>query len=169
MVLCPEVVIPCTAPQPVEKPQAIVPATNNEELEHPFTNARDASYVVPHNHNYAGVFKPPVGKKPEPAYHTFPPVYNDKIAMTYMTMPCQLRSQLRKGSCCHCLRKFAHKCAKPFQANAIQQTTRSRRSTPLPKMMHFLSPLMTCQSTSRDAHAIHSTTSSTTAWCTHRP
>ena len=53
MVLRPEVVIPCTAPLPppapqtVEKPQAVVPAVNNEEPEHPFTNARDASYAVP--------------------------------------------------------------------------------------------------------------------------
>ena len=85
-VLRPEVVIlhaappPPPAPQPVEKPQAVVPTANSEELEHPFSNARDASYAVPQNHNYARVFKPLVGKKPEPAYRTFPPVYNDKIA-----------------------------------------------------------------------------------------
>ena len=53
MVLHPEVVIPRTtpppppAPQPVEKPQAIVPTVSSEEPEHPFTNARDASYEVP--------------------------------------------------------------------------------------------------------------------------
>ena len=52
-VLHPEVVIPRTAPppppapQPVEKPQAIVPTVSSEEPEHPFTNARDASYAVP--------------------------------------------------------------------------------------------------------------------------
>ena len=80
MVLHPEVIITHTALQAVEKPQAVFPTTNNEELEHPFTNAQDTSYVVPQNHNYAGVFKPPVSKKPEPAYRTFPPVYNDKIA-----------------------------------------------------------------------------------------
>ena len=85
-VLCPEVIITCAVPPPppalqsVEKPQEVVPATSSEELEHPFPNAHNASYVVPQNRNYAGVFKPPVSKKPEPAYHTFPPVYNDKIA-----------------------------------------------------------------------------------------
>ena len=63
----------------MEKPQAVVPTPNSKEPEHPFTNACDASYVVLQNHNYAGVFKPPVGKNPEPAYCTFPPVYNDKI------------------------------------------------------------------------------------------
>ena len=81
MVLHPEVIITHTALQAVEKPQAVFPTTNNEELEHPFTNAQDTSYVVPQNHNYAGVFKPPVSKKPEPAYRTFPPVYNNKIVM----------------------------------------------------------------------------------------
>ena len=87
MVLHPEVIITCTAPlpppapQPVEKPQAIVPATNSEEPEHPFTNAQDTSYMVLQNHNYVGVFKPPVNRKPEPAYCTFPPVYNSKIVM----------------------------------------------------------------------------------------
>jgi len=85
-VLRPEVVIPRTAPPPlpapqsIEKPQTVVPAVNNEEPEHPFAKARDASYAVPQNRNYAGAFKPPVGKKPEPAYRTFPPVYDDKIA-----------------------------------------------------------------------------------------
>ena len=44
-VLRPEVVIPRTvplpppAPQPIEKPQAVVPAANSEESEHPFSNA----------------------------------------------------------------------------------------------------------------------------------
>ena len=80
-----EVVITCVAPPPppvlqsVEKPQAVVPTANSEELEHPFTNAHDASYMVLQNCNYVGVFKPPARKMPEPAYHTFPPVYNDKI------------------------------------------------------------------------------------------
>ena len=43
-VLRPEVIIPRTAPlppapQPIEKPQAVVPAANSEESEHPFSNA----------------------------------------------------------------------------------------------------------------------------------
>ena len=52
-VLCPEVIIirtaapPPPAPQQVEKPQAVIPTTNSEEPEHPFTNARDANYAVP--------------------------------------------------------------------------------------------------------------------------
>lgn len=42
-------------------------------------NAHDTSYAVPENRNYVGVFKPPARKKAEPAYHTFPPVYDSKI------------------------------------------------------------------------------------------
>ena len=72
MVLCPEVVITHAEPPPplvlqsVEKPHAVIPAANSEELEHPFANAQDTSYAVLQNHNYAGVFKPPTRKKHQP-------------------------------------------------------------------------------------------------------
>ena len=66
-----------------------------------------------------------------------------RLRQTYMTTPCQQRSQLCKGSCCCCLQKFTHKCMKPFLLNTIQQTTRTRRSTPLPKMTCILLPWMT--------------------------
>jgi hypothetical protein len=47
---------------------------------HPFAEARDATYAVPRDRNFAALPKPPPAKKSEPAYRTFPPIYDGKVA-----------------------------------------------------------------------------------------
>jgi hypothetical protein len=68
-----------TVPEVTENPSITIPE-EPEPPEHPFTEARDATYAAPQHRNYAGVFKPPPGKKTEPAYRTFPPVYDGNVA-----------------------------------------------------------------------------------------
>jgi hypothetical protein len=64
MVVHPDVIITHAAPPPppelqsTEKQPATIPVLSKEEPEHLFTNAHDASYAIPQNCNYAGVFKP---------------------------------------------------------------------------------------------------------------
>jgi len=97
-ILRPEVVItrtkppteePEPRPQPPPPPPVVPspPATENAETHdhsishpHPFGNAQDATYLPPTNRNFAAAPKPPPVKKTDPAYKTFPPVYDGKIA-----------------------------------------------------------------------------------------
>lgn len=90
----PEVVIPVRKPatKPQEKQPAPQPdASPSQETQesshphpeppvHPYANAADATYVPPTNRNFAAAPKPPPAKKNEPAYKTFPPVYDGKVA-----------------------------------------------------------------------------------------
>lgn len=54
--------------------------TSQDPPVHPFASAQDATYAPPHDRNMASVPKPPPAKKPEPAYKTTAPVYDEKIA-----------------------------------------------------------------------------------------
>ena len=47
---------------------------------HPFAEVNDATYAPPRERNFATPPKPANAKKPEPAYRTMAPVYDDKIA-----------------------------------------------------------------------------------------
>ena len=79
--IVPEVVIPRVPArqEPVEPvvEESTVPA---EPPVHPFADARDATYAVPQERNFAALPKPSPAKKAEPAYRTFPPVYDGKVA-----------------------------------------------------------------------------------------
>jgi hypothetical protein len=82
----PEVVIPVKrkAPEPKEKEKG--PVRFEEVLEeeetpaHPFAKAQDGTYAPPQDRNIGATPKPPAARKPEPAYRTTAPVYDEKVA-----------------------------------------------------------------------------------------
>ncbi|KAH9475463.1 hypothetical protein JR316_0012574 [Psilocybe cubensis] len=55
--------------------------TDDPQTEHPFRNALDAVYMPPQSRNVAALPKP-APKKNEPAYRTFPPIYDSDVANT---------------------------------------------------------------------------------------
>jgi hypothetical protein len=74
-----------SAPPGILKSPANAPVTPpaSETPEHPFANARDAAYAPPHDRNVGVRFANPAPqKKPEPAYRTTAPIYDEKIANT---------------------------------------------------------------------------------------
>jgi hypothetical protein len=76
----PEVVIPCAPPPPaVDEPVAEAPAVIEPPV-HPFADARDGTYAAPQQRNFAALPKPAPAKKADPAYRTFAPIYDGKIA-----------------------------------------------------------------------------------------
>ena len=90
----PEVVIPVANPatrsqekQPAPQPEGSSSReteesgdTNPEPPVHPYAKAADATYVPPTNRNFAAAPKPLPAKKNEPAYKTYPPIYDGKVA-----------------------------------------------------------------------------------------
>jgi len=77
----PEVVIPVQRSDKAARSEPEWPASAEPEPPvHPYAEARDATYAVPHNRNFGAAPKPGVQKKAEPAYRTLPPVYDGKIA-----------------------------------------------------------------------------------------
>ena len=90
----PKVVIPVANPatRSQEKQPALQPKasslreteessdSNPEPPVHPYAKAADATYILPTNHNFAVAPKPLPAKKNEPAYKTFPPIYDGKVA-----------------------------------------------------------------------------------------
>jgi hypothetical protein len=48
--------------------------------EHPFRNAKDATYIPPQDRNVGALPKPAAPKKSEPAYRTLPPIHEQSIA-----------------------------------------------------------------------------------------
>jgi hypothetical protein len=79
----PEIVVPVVAP--AAPPVIIIsdPATKAPPIsiqEHPFRNARDASYTPPVDRNVGAPVKAPAPKKADPAYKTLPPVHDASIA-----------------------------------------------------------------------------------------
>ncbi|KAJ7340893.1 hypothetical protein DFH08DRAFT_925334 [Mycena albidolilacea] len=77
---------PAAAPNPAPSPPGIlrsphVPSTPSIPApEHPFAKARDAAYAPPRDRNVGALPKPAQPKKPNPAYRTNAPVYDEKIA-----------------------------------------------------------------------------------------
>src|SRR5882762_6746693 len=59
----------------------------NEPPIHPFAEVNDATYAPPCERNFATPLKPANAKKPEPAYRTMAPVYDDKIATNVYDRP----------------------------------------------------------------------------------
>jgi hypothetical protein len=76
------VVAPPRAPAIVPKPIVITPLPNIEP-EHPFRNAKDASYTPPVARNVGGILKVPAKAAPAsaPAYKTLPPIHDASIAV----------------------------------------------------------------------------------------
>jgi len=77
-VVRPEVVVPGPS-KPTSTPARPATPPIAEPPVHPYAEARDAAYAVPHNRNYGTPPKPAPAKKPEPAYWTLPPIYDGKI------------------------------------------------------------------------------------------
>jgi hypothetical protein len=128
----PEVVIPVTNPatrfqekQPAPQPKAPFSQeteesgdSNPEPPIHPYAKAADVTYVSPTNHNFAVVPKLPPAKKNKPAYKTFPPIYDGKVAnevynramatkvtltqRELLSLSPEVRSQVRKAMSAHC-------------------------------------------------------------------
>jgi len=69
-------------PEEPEEPAPVV--QNPRQTEHPFRNAKDATYAPPQLRNIGAPVKPaqPVVKKPEPAYRTLPAIHDPSIANT---------------------------------------------------------------------------------------
>jgi hypothetical protein len=79
--LRPEVVIPVSGPNKqstTTDQSSTLPVP--EPPVHPYAEARDATYAVPHNRNFGVLPKPVPAKKLDPAYRTLPPIYDGKIA-----------------------------------------------------------------------------------------
>jgi hypothetical protein len=60
-------------------PSPTVTKSASNAPEHPFRNAKDAAYAPPVRRNVEALI-PVIGKKPEPAYKTQPPIYDVSIA-----------------------------------------------------------------------------------------
>jgi hypothetical protein len=62
--------------------QPTVNASTSQPIapEHPFRNAKDATYMPPVNRNVAAKEKQPYAKRPEPAFKTLPPIHDPAIA-----------------------------------------------------------------------------------------
>ncbi|KDR69122.1 hypothetical protein GALMADRAFT_230903 [Galerina marginata CBS 339.88] len=82
---------PQSTPEPIPtlpEPAPAVPTSTStqNEPEHPFRNAPDASYAPPQDRNFgtapAAPSKASAAKKPEPAYRTLPPIHEAAIANT---------------------------------------------------------------------------------------
>src|SRR5882762_7904418 len=65
------------APSTSKAPPTIPPS---EPPIHPIAEVNDATYAPPCEWNFATPLKPANAKKPEPAYRTMAPIYDDKIA-----------------------------------------------------------------------------------------
>jgi hypothetical protein len=83
----PDEPVPRRSRSPVERePEPVVTVQNNRNQtpEHPFRNAKDATYAPPQLRNIGAPAKPaqPVAKKPEPAYRTLPAIHDPSIANT---------------------------------------------------------------------------------------
>jgi aspartyl protease len=73
VVIQPQITVtPPSLPQPT-------PSQGDEEAEHPFMNAKDATYAPLVNRNVGSPI-PVNGKKSDPAYKTQPPIYNASVA-----------------------------------------------------------------------------------------
>jgi len=84
-VMQPEVVIPVQCSDKAAHSEPEWPTSAEPEPPvHPYAEACDATYAVPHNRNFGVAPKPGVQKKAEPAYRTLPPVYDGKIARMSM-------------------------------------------------------------------------------------
>ncbi|PPQ83182.1 hypothetical protein CVT25_005355, partial [Psilocybe cyanescens] len=68
-------------PEDEPTPQPLPPTNPIETPEHPFRNAKDATYAPPRDQNI-GALPPKTqpAKKPEPAYKPLPPIYDSTIA-----------------------------------------------------------------------------------------
>jgi hypothetical protein len=77
----PDEPVPRRSPTP-EEPVTTIP--NHRQPEHPYRNAKDATYAPPQLRNVGAPVKPtqPVVKKPEPAYRTLPAIHDPSIANT---------------------------------------------------------------------------------------
>jgi hypothetical protein len=83
----PDEPVPRRSRSPVERerePVITVQNNRNQTPEHPFRNAKDATYAPPQLRNIGALVKPaqPVAKKPEPAYRTLPAIHDPSIANT---------------------------------------------------------------------------------------
>jgi hypothetical protein len=83
----PEEPVPRRSPSPVELAHepAVVTKDNHpreQAPEHPYRNAKDATYAPPRMRNVGAPVKPvqPVAKKAEPAYSTLPAIHDSSIA-----------------------------------------------------------------------------------------
>jgi hypothetical protein len=67
---------------PEKTGEAIPVVRDSRQLEHPFRNAKDATYAPPQLRNVGTPPKPsqPVAKKPDPAYRTLPAIYDPSVA-----------------------------------------------------------------------------------------
>ncbi|KAJ6537519.1 hypothetical protein DFH09DRAFT_1090876 [Mycena vulgaris] len=70
---------PTSAPPPLRPPNR-ASAPSAPQPEHPFANARDATYVPPRDRNVGTRPNPVQPKKPGPAHHPTAPIYNEKVA-----------------------------------------------------------------------------------------
>ncbi|KAJ7234542.1 hypothetical protein C8J57DRAFT_1439505 [Mycena rebaudengoi] len=124
-----------SAPPGILKSPANAPVTPpaSETPEHPFANARDAAYAPPHDRNVGVRFANPAPqKKPEPAYRTTAPIYDEKIANTVfgrsmdapitltqrelLSLSPEVRAQVRDATTS---RPFAHSSQNDLPPNSI--------------------------------------------------
>ncbi|KAJ7360673.1 hypothetical protein DFH08DRAFT_1030769 [Mycena albidolilacea] len=71
---------PAPAPPGTLRPPHVPSAPSIPAPEHPFAKARDAAYAPPRDRNVGALPKPVQPKKPDAAYRTNAPVYDEKIA-----------------------------------------------------------------------------------------
>ncbi|KAF7365809.1 hypothetical protein MVEN_00455000 [Mycena venus] len=69
-------------PPVILRPQNRPSAPPAPQTEHPFAKARDAAYAPPRDRNVGALPNSAAGKKPDPAYRSTAPIYDEKIAHT---------------------------------------------------------------------------------------
>jgi hypothetical protein len=124
--------LPTDAPAPAPMPQAppvILRPQNHApaplaQPEHPFANARDAAYAPPRDRNVGAAPKPAPAKKPDVAYRTTAPIYDEKIAHTVFDRSMDTPITLTQRELLS---------LSPDVRAQVREATTSRRVTPNPK------------------------------------
>ena len=80
----PEKEVPHRSRSPVEPDEPVPVVQGRRPAEHPFRNAKDATYAPPQLRNVGAPVRPsqPVAKKQEPVYRTLPAIHDPSIANT---------------------------------------------------------------------------------------
>ncbi|KDR81131.1 hypothetical protein GALMADRAFT_207976 [Galerina marginata CBS 339.88] len=141
-------------PEPSAAPKSVPPAhdrpsnpsstdtntsnSSNSFPEHPFRNAPDASYLPPQSRNVGAPDKA-TNKKSEPAYRTYPPIYDSNIASNVynrsldspitltqrelLSIAPEVRNQLREAT----TTKRNANTDRPAQANVLDEVDKPER------------------------------------------
>ncbi|KAJ7182332.1 hypothetical protein C8R43DRAFT_868619 [Mycena crocata] len=122
---------PATTPAPATPPptsptilrrQNHAPDPPASQPEHPFANTRDAAYAPPRDRNVGARPNPAQAKKPDAAYRTNAPIYDEKIASTVFDRSMDTQVTLTQ-----------RELLSPEVRSQVREATTSRRVAPASK------------------------------------